>query len=148
MTGTETPQPFSGGCLCGDTRFEVVGAPLWVAHCHCRSCRRNTGAAVATFVGVSRGDFRYVTGSPVRYESSPQVWRSFCPTCGTPLTYEAARCADEVHINIGTLDRPQDFPPASHVFVAEQLPWLRFADHLPRYAGSARNEVPLPPDAG
>jgi hypothetical protein len=132
-----------GGCLCGKVRFEFVGAPLWVAHCHCASCRRNTGAAVATFVGVHRDGFRYVAGKPAVYESSAGVWRSFCSSCGTPLTCEAARCADEVHINIGTLDEPRAFAPTMHVHVAEQLPWLRVEDGLPRYAASSRNSQPI-----
>jgi hypothetical protein len=135
-----------GGCLCGAVRFEFAGLPLWVAHCHCASCRRNTGAALATFVGVRRPQFRYVTGRPAVYESSPRVWRSFCAACGTPLTYEAARCADEVHINIGTLDDPAAFPPTKHVHVAEQLPWLHVDESLPRYAASSRDARPLPPD--
>jgi hypothetical protein len=136
-----------GGHLCGAVRFAAAGEPLWIAHCHCTSCRRNTGAALATFVGVRRAQFRYLQGKPAVYESSPQVWRSFCPACGTPLVYEAARWADEVHINIGTLDEPARFAPTMHVHVAEQLPWLKLADRLPRYARSSHNAEPLPADS-
>ncbi len=110
--------------------------PLWIAHCHCNSCRRNTGAAFATFVGVSRERFGYESGSPRRYESSAGVWRSFCPDCGTPLTYEADRFPGEVHINIGTLDAPQDFVPTGHVWVEEQLSWMHIDDGLPRHPRS------------
>jgi hypothetical protein len=135
----------TGGCLCGAIRFAAGGEPLWIAHCHCASCRRNTGAAMASF--VERARFRYLQGEPAVYESSPQVWRRFCGNCGTPLVYEAARCADEVHINIGTLDEPARCAPTMHVHVAEQLPWLAFADRLPRYAHSSRNAEPLPADS-
>ncbi len=140
MTKADTHE---GGCLCGAVRFEARGEPLWIAHCHCASCRRNTGAAVATFVGVRRDGFRHLAVKPAVYESSPKVWRSFCRACGTPLTYEAARCADEVHINISTLDEPAAFAPTMHVHVAEQLPWLHMDDGLPRYAASSRNEQPM-----
>lgn len=136
-------EPHAGGCLCGAVRFAFEGVPLWVAHCHCRSCRRNTGAAVATFVGVRRDQFVYTKGMPVGYESSPGVRRSFCGVCGTPLVYEAARCADEIHINIGAMDEPERFAPASHVHVAERIAWLHMSDGLPRYAGSARNAEPM-----
>jgi len=77
-----------------------------------------------------------VKGTPVRFESSPQVHRSFCGKCGSPITYESARWADEVHINMGTLDRPQDFQPTFHVHVAEQIPWLHMNDDLPRFPAS------------
>lgn len=139
-----TSPTLTGGCLCGAVRFAAAGEPLWIGHCHCTSCRRNTGAALATFVGVRRAQFRYLQGKPAVYESSPQVWRSFCPACGTPLVYEAARWAAEVHINIGTLDEPARFAPTMHVHVAEQLPWLKLADRLPRYARSSHNAEPLP----
>ena len=139
----QAPRTFTGGCLCGAVRFEASGEPLWIAHCHCASCRRNTGAAVATFVGVRRDGFRYGAGKPAVYESSPSVWRRFCSACGTPLIYEAARCADEVHINIGTLDEPAAFAPTMHVHVAEQLPWLHMDDGLLRYAASSRNAKPM-----
>ena len=132
-----------GGCLCGAVRYRFDGEPLWVAHCHCGSCRRNTGAAFATFVGVRSGEFRYLCGSPQRFESSPGVFRSFCGACGTPLTYEAEKYPGEVHINIGSLDEPGQFRPQAHVFVAEQLGWLELADSLPRYAKTAREGGPL-----
>lgn len=132
---------FTGGCLCNSLRFRVDAEPLWVAHCHCTSCRRNTGAAFATFVGVSDEAFAYETGSPRRYESSTGVWRSFCADCGTPVTYEADRFPGEVHINIGTLDAPQDFVPTGHVWVEEQLPWLHIVDGLPRHPRSGTDSV-------
>ena len=65
--------------------------------------------------------------------------RSFCQACGTPLTYEAEWCADEVHVYISTLDNPEHFEPRSHVFFIEKIPWFDTADHLPRFAGTARD---------
>ena len=67
----------SGRCLCGAIKFEAHGEPIWVAHCHCQSCRRNTGGALATFVGWPAERFRFVTGRPQVYRSSPGVRRRF-----------------------------------------------------------------------
>lgn len=135
----------TGGCRCGAVRYAFTGKPLWVAHCHCASCRRATGAAVATWVGVAADRFRWLGGAPARFESSPGVFRSFCGRCGAPLTYEADRFAGEVHIAIGSLDEPDRFPPRGHVYVAEQVGWLELADSLPRYAATSREGGPLPP---
>lgn len=33
-----------GGCLCGEVRYEAVGAGYNVSHCHCVDCRRSRGA--------------------------------------------------------------------------------------------------------
>ncbi len=112
---------------------------LWVAHCHCHSCRRNTGSALATFVGIAREGFRYTQGTPGTYASSPGVTRSFCAACGTPLAYEAERFPGEIHLYISTLDNPEDFEPRSHVFFTEKIPWFDTADHLPRFETTSRD---------
>ena len=122
-----------GGCRCGAVRYRAEGGPLWVSHCHCNECRRSSGAPVSTFVGVETGGFAFVAGSPAAYESSPEVIRTFCRTCGTPLTYEAAVYPGEVHITAGTLDAPGTLAPERHVWVGERLPWLTMTDDLPRH---------------
>ena len=67
---TDTPQTATGGCLCGAIRFEAAGEPLWIAHCHCHSCRRNTGAPVTTFVGFPADGFTYAAGEVHVYIST------------------------------------------------------------------------------
>ncbi len=132
-----------GRCLCGAIEFEAAGAPLWVAHCHCQSCRRNTGAALATFVGLPEDRFRYLKGAPRVFASSPGVRRSFCENCGTPLTYAADRFPGEVHVYVSTFDHPDVFPPELHVYVAEAIDWLHLDDGLPRYRTTSRNTAPI-----
>ena len=122
-----------GGCRCGAVRYRAEGGPLWVSHCHCEECRRSSGAPVSTFVGVSDTGFAFVAGTPGSYESSPRVERTFCGTCGTPLTYVAAVYPGEVHIMAGTLDQPETLAPERHVFVRERMPWLEMGDDLPRH---------------
>ncbi len=132
-----------GGCLCGALRFEARGEPLWSAHCHCRSCRRNTGTAFTTFIGYSEARFRIIKGAPETYASSPGVTRSFCGACGTPLTYQAERWPGEVHVYLCTLDRPEAFEPKIHVHVGEQLSWLHLDDGLPRFLTSSDDGEPI-----
>jgi len=125
----------SGGCLCGAIRFEANDRPLWVSHCHCRSCRRQTGSAIATFVGFTKEQFRYTSGNPVTFESSPKVWRSFCGKCGSALTYEAAWDPDNIHVYLCALDDPDGFPAQLHVFYSEKVSWFETADTLKRRMG-------------
>jgi hypothetical protein len=121
----------SGGCLCGSVRYAATGEPKWIANCHCESCRRAVGAPLATYAGFPAERFAWTTGEPVRFHSSPGVTRSFCGRCGTSLTYEGARWAGEMHVLVGALDHPEDFPPQRDAFVEEKLPWL----HLGRPGG-------------
>ncbi|MGF1610769.1 MAG: GFA family protein [Kiloniellales bacterium] len=128
---------FTGGCLCGAVRYAVRGRPTWIAHCHCRSCRRQTGSAVAPFVGISRAQLTWLGETPRSHQSSPGVTRSFCPHCGTPIAYETEQRPEDVDLHLGTLDEPERFPPRFHVHDAERIAWLHIEDGLPRYAGSS-----------
>ena len=118
----------AGGCLCGAVRYEASGEPKWIANCHCASCRRALGAPMTTYAGFPAERFAWTTGEPVRFHSSPGVTRSFCGRCGTSLTYEGERWAGEVHVLVGALDHPEDFPPQSDAFAAEKLPWLHLGE--------------------
>lgn len=130
---SKDPKVHGGGCLCGAVRFEAVGEPHWVAHCHCRSCRRHTSSVVATFAGFTDQTFRYAKGEPKVFESSPETWRSFCPDCGSPLTYRANWDKGGVHVYLGAFDNPQDFPARFHVNYAERIAWFDTADDLKRH---------------
>jgi len=128
-----------GGCLCGGVRYRAGGAPLWVAHCHCESCRRHTGAVMTSFVGYLKPQVAFTRGTPLVHESSAGVWRRSCADCGTPLSYEATRSAGETHLYLATLDQPAGIRPTLHVFTAEAVPWLEIDDGLPRYPGLSRD---------
>jgi hypothetical protein len=124
-----------GGCLCGAVRFEAQGFPQAVFHCHCASCRRHTGAAVASFAAfpVSSDRFRWTASAPASFTSSPGVTRRFCPLCGTPISYQAEKYPGEIHLNIGAFDRPDNFEPKAHYHVAERIAWFDTVDSFPRY---------------
>ena len=90
---------------------------------------------------VPRRAFRFTSGSPRYFNSSPGVARGFCAACGSPLTYESSRIPDEIHLYAASLADPLNIRPARHVFVEEQLPWFDTADQLPRFAKTSRGGV-------
>ncbi|HET7882324.1 MAG TPA: GFA family protein [Acetobacteraceae bacterium] len=126
----------TGRCLCGSIRFEYSGKPSLVVHCHCDSCRRQTGSAMTTFVIVPKATLDFASGEPKEYASSPGVWRAFCGNCGSALYYRTDRRSDVVDLYAGTLEDPSALVPECHVHAAEQLPWFEVLDDLPRYPGS------------
>jgi hypothetical protein len=133
----------TGRCLCGDIRYEYLGAPDRLFHCHCDSCRRHVSSPIATFVCVLRDAFRFTRGTPQTYQSSPGVRRSFCARCGSPIAYEADRIPNEVHLYHGTLADPDSVQPTAHVHIAEQLTWFEVMDELPRFAEGMRGVNPI-----
>lgn len=117
----------TGRCLCGTVRFEALGAPKWVAWCHCESCRRATGAPAAAYAGYPAEAVRFTAALPTLYPSSPGVERGFCACCGSPLSFRSERWPGEIHLHLGCFDDAADLVPQGEAFAEERLPWVRLA---------------------
>lgn len=131
-------KPYDGGCLCGAVRYRATEAPIGVALCHCSMCRRASGAPAVAWATFRPAAFAFTQGTPVGYASSPLAGRTFCGRCGSPLTFQFNNRTGpdgEIDVTVGTLDAPERLAPTRHVFVADQLAWLRLDDDLPRHAG-------------
>lgn len=131
----------SGRCLCGAVRYRFDGPPNWQAHCHCESCRRATSAPITSFFAVDHGRIAWSGTPPQHYESSPGILRSFCPRCGSPLTYQSDVRTGEIDVYALTLDDPTAFAADRHVMWNERLPWLHIADDLPKNRALRRMEA-------
>jgi hypothetical protein len=119
-------------CQCGAVQFQIEGDPKWIAHCHCADCRRATGAAVSTYVGVEMDQLKSSTGTPSIYASSKGVKRSFCANCGSPIAYQGERWPSEIHFFVGLFERAEELVPQNQVYEAEKLPWLQIVTDDPR----------------
>jgi hypothetical protein len=113
-----------GGCSCGRIRFSVRGEPELVAACHCRDCRRHTGAPVSVFA-----DFKAVrlelSGAQIDwFETSPGAQRGFCARCGATLAFRGANRRDEIHLHIGAFDDPAALSPTQNENTDARMPWL------------------------
>ena len=123
----------TGGCLCGEIRYEAGGELFHSTVCHCAMCRRAAGAPMVTWFSVPRAEYRIVRGTPARYASSEQVIRSFCSHCGTSLTFQTGEYPDEIDITTASLDDPEAMPPEDHTRTATRLRWVQLGDRLPDY---------------
>jgi hypothetical protein len=123
--------PFTGRCLCGAVTYRCSEAPIWQAHCHCESCRRATASPFTSFFGVRNGGWEWTGKPPATYNSSPGVWRDFCPGCGTQMAYRSIREPGKTDFYAATLDDPSGYEPTSHDHSAERLPWVHLCDGLP-----------------
>jgi len=126
-------QVAEGGCFCGAVRYRVRGEPSNTMVCHCRSCRRIAAAPVVAWVTWSSDRFAFTAGTPAEFASSEPVRRTFCPTCGTPLTYSRVDAPATIDITTASLDDPEAFPPTHHSWLRDGLTWVRFGDGLPTF---------------
>jgi hypothetical protein len=119
-----------GGCFCGAVRYRASGDAVGAAYCHCRTCRKTSGAPVTAWAMFPRAGFSFTAGKPIELRSSDHVTRMFCGKCGTPLTCQHD---DDVNIDLtcSSLDEPERIEPKAHIWTSHSIPWVRFDDHLP-----------------
>lgn len=120
-------QPVTGGCLCGDVRIEITGAPWRVGVCHCLDCRKHHGA-VFHAAAIFPSDAVAVTG-----ETHSYAGRYFCPRCGSSVF---ARSADEIEVSLGTLDQTDRFRPTYELWTVRRESWLPPLPLARRYPGN------------
>lgn len=117
---------FTGGCLCGNVRIEATGQPYRVGLCHCLDCRKHHGALFHASA-VFPKDAVTVVGATADYAG-----RFFCPRCGSSVF---SRSADEVEINLGTLDSPNQLRPTYELWTTRRESWLPPIPFTKRYEG-------------
>ena len=132
MTADAT-ESIEGGCFCGAVRYRITAKPSNTMVCHCRSCRRMAAAPVVAWLTFPKAQFRFVHGRPSEFSSSAPVVRSFCPTCGTPLTYQHQGHPESIDVTTCSLDEPAAFAPTHHSWLADDVPWVKFGDGLPSF---------------
>jgi len=126
---------YEGGCLCGAVRYRATGPASNATLCHCHSCRKASAAPMVAWVTFPRAGFVLTGAEPVRYRSSPQVVRSFCGRCGTPIGYARDDEPETLDVTTLSLDRAGDFPPADQTWTADAVAWERTIGALPRHRG-------------
>lgn len=123
----------TGSCLCGHLRFSAPLPTLWVAHCHCALCQKNSGAAFVTWAGFSEADVAIDDSEHVLkwYSATENAYRGFCSNCGSTVFFKSTRWPGELHIPVVNLDGPLDKSPQMHVHWNSRQSWLALADGLP-----------------
>lgn len=122
--------PVTGGCLCGEVRYEITKPCIENNFCHCRICQKFAGAPVVAMSTYPIDAVRFTKGNPKYYRSSPFVERGFCANCGSSLTYKpltpavTPNWAEWIVVHTASLDNPEPNAPRWHLGVESQMPWL------------------------
>ena len=127
---------FSGGCLCGDIRYEVAGDLVRIVNCHCDDCRKVTGAAFATNIFVKFDDLNVTQGETAKFEhtanSGNQRIKEFCPRCGSQLfSYSVGR--DITSVKAGSIDDAGFVVPTANLFCSRALGFSHIDENLKNY---------------
>jgi hypothetical protein len=124
----------TGGCHCGNIRYQVEGKALTHALCHCKDCRRHAGAPMVGWTMYLIDAVKVTKGQPKTYESSANGRRLFCADCGTGLFYtNATMLPGIIDVQSATYDDPEAVPPQVHIQVAERVGWMKHINELPEF---------------
>lgn len=108
-------EQFEGGCTCGNVRMVASGHPNRVGLCHCLDCRKHHGALFHASAIYPQAAVT-ITG-----ETADYAGRFFCPRCGSSVF---AHTDDEIEINLGSLDAPDQLMPTYESWTIRREAWL------------------------
>ena len=132
----EHQDELGGGCACGEIRYRLKSAPMFVHCCHCTSCQTETGSAFVINALIEADGVETTKGAaePVMTPSESgrgqQIWR--CPTCHIALWSNYGGAKDAIRfVRVGTLDAPAACPPDIHIYTRSKLPWVALPEGVP-----------------
>ena len=96
-------------------------------------CRRQHGAAFATYADFNPGDFKWISGEKLIkiYETQEGAGWCFCSECGSSLA--GTEKGEITTVTLGTIEGAPDIKPEAHIFVGSKAQWHEIYDDLPQY---------------
>ncbi|SDK65856.1 GFA family protein [Microbulbifer yueqingensis] len=123
-------EPLSGGCACGQVRYECTEKPLVQFICHCRDCQYASGSAFSASVFVPRDRVTYLSGKLHHYdvmaESGRELRRQFCSACGSPISAHWPASPVVEMLTVASLDDQGIFNPTHELWVSRAESWHPF----------------------
>jgi|SRR6185312_5354891 len=133
----------SGGCYCGELRYEAGGEPRFKGQCHCRECQYISGGSENLFI-TPAADFKYVKGAPKSFTRSDLPspgTREFCGACGTHLTTRVPSDTSILVLKVGTLDDPRAYGgPQAAIWLDDAQPFHLIPEGIPTFPASPAAE--------
>ena len=130
----------SGGCQCGAVRYALYTEPDTADICHCRMCQKAVGNLFMAVAGVPLDAFAWTRGEPALFRSSSVAERTFCATCGTPLSFRYVE-RPRISVTTGSLDEPARAKPTRQYGIEGRVPWW---DEIASLPGTTTEQDPPP----
>ena len=126
---------YSGGCMCGQVRYEIDGPIRDVIACHCEQCRRVSGHYVAATAAHPK-DLKVVIDNGLAwYTGTSHIRRGFCNLCGSTLFVDHGSDYP-TGIAAGTLDSAEGVRITAHIWTDEAGSYYEIAAGEPCFTSS------------
>lgn len=138
---------YTGGCQCGQVRYEIRAEPLTLYLCHCKECQKQSSSAFGMSLTVPRDAVVIVQGQPKAWtrkaDSGREVKCLFCDNCGTRLFHDRAYNRETINVKAGTLDDTSWLHPVGNIWTSSAQPWVLISEGLLNYEGQPQDVHPL-----
>jgi hypothetical protein len=115
----------TGGCRCGQVRFEVTALRILTSACHCTGCQRMSASAFSLSAMYPVAGFRVTAGTPVVGGLRGALRHMFCPFCMTWMFTYPPGLDDLVNLRATLFDDARGYRPFIETYTSEKLPWAQ-----------------------
>jgi hypothetical protein len=120
-------------CSCGQLSIQVLGDPKLVLTCNCFKCQKRTGSIFGVGSYFDLSQIVSVDGQKQIFEDFSEtekyIKRSFCPTCGSTVFWDAEFKPNHIGIAVGCFEDP-DFPePILSAWTKTKHKWMIYPSH-------------------
>lgn len=116
----------SGGCQCGQVRYQLHAGQHQLNVCHCRDCQLQSGSAFGMSLVVPKSIFQVTEGKLSHFLTESASGRektcAFCGHCGVRIYNTTSRYRS---IKPGTLDDCSWLAPQAHYWISQKQSWIR-----------------------
>lgn len=129
----------TGGCACGEIRYEFDQEPLNNVFCYCTDCQKATGTDKAFSLILKIDSLKITKGKTKSYitiaDSGNQLERHFCPNCGSTL-FGMSKALGVMGLAVSNLDNPNAYEPKIAIYTKSAPKWAAIPKDLEQYPAS------------
>ena len=126
-------QSLTGGCICGQVKYQIIDKPLFTQACHCKDCKVLTGSSYVVNSSILENTLIVegeVSSTELKAGSGASYKTYFCTKCGTYVYADYDSAVGRLTVRTKTLDNAEKFPPQVHIFTKDKDPWLNLSEDV------------------
>ena len=126
-------QSLTGGCICGQVKYQIIDKPLFTQACHCKDCKVLTGSSYVENSSILENTLIVegeVSSTELKAGSGASYKTYFCTKCGNYVYADYDSAVGRLTVRTKTLDNSEKFPPQVHIFTKDKDPWLNLSEDV------------------
>jgi hypothetical protein len=129
--------PYTGGCACGEIRYEISDEPMFQNDCQCSDCQRMSGAGHGSYLTFPDRRRVELEGEATHWDivgdSGSVKTRAFCTACGSPVYLTFTARPELFTVHAASLDEPNRYKPQAVTYTVRGYAWDHLDPALPKF---------------